>query len=416
MVRYVINRILLLILVVVCASFLIFTIVYFVPGDPAMVLLGAEATPADLAAKRAELGIDQPYLVQLGNFMYNTFIKLDLGTSWVRGTSVMGGIIERLPRTFLLGFLTALVTVIVGVPLGVTAATHQGKWQDRGLIIFSMIFISIPEFWLALMLILLFSSTLGWLPSFGLESWTCYILPVISGALGCICNVARQGRASVLDVVHADYITTARAKGLKERAVQYGHMLPNALIPIITIVGNYFTRCIGGTLVIEKIFSFPGVGLYLNDAITARDYPVIRGCVIVISAFTAVMMLLVDLAYGFADPRIKAQYSESGKRKGKPKKEKNVSRRKREDTYYVEEEKGVPVESYFGWEDEDEADLEDYTGLESDNEVSRHDGDHQGMHSGDGHNRGHGRDHSGQADCDEDKEDPNWKDGENDGQ
>ena len=249
--------------------------------------------------------------------MFNTFIKFDLGDSWFRSTTVIEGLAERLPRTLILGIITSLVIIIVGVPLGVTAATHQGKARDRGLIVGSMVFISIPEFWLALLLILLFSSKLGWLPSMGIESWKCYILPVISGSVVGICNVARQTRASVLDVFRADFIVTARAKGLKERAVVYKHMLPNALIPVITIAGKYFAQCIGGTIVLEKIFSFPGVGLYLNDAIGQRDYPVIRGCVIIMAAFTAIVMLLVDLAYGFVDPRIKAQYINSGAKKGK---------------------------------------------------------------------------------------------------
>jgi peptide/nickel transport system permease protein len=209
------------------------------------------------------------------------------------------------------------VMVVIGIPLGVNAAIHRGGVVDRCLMSFSMLFISIPEFWLALMLILLFSLKLSLLPPFGVESWTCYIMPVISGSLAGVCNVARQTRASVLEVVNADYITTARSKGMKERLVIYKHMLPNALIPVITLVGNYLTRCVGGTIVIEKIFSFPGIGLYLTDAISSRDLPIIRGCVILLAAFTAVLMFLVDLAYGFVDPRIKAQYADSGKKKGR---------------------------------------------------------------------------------------------------
>lgn len=294
--RYIIKRLLLTILVIVGAAFVIFTVMFFVPGDPAELLLGPEATLEAIELKRAEMGLDQPFIVQLGSFLYNTFLRFDMGTSWSRGTSVLAGVLDRLPRTLLLGFLTSLVTVIIGIPLGVTAATHHGGMMDRGLIVLSMVFISVPEFWLALMLILVFAVRLNVLPAMGIDSWTCYILPIVSGSLAGICNVARQSRASVLDVVRADFITTARAKGMKERAVIYKHMLPNAMIPIITICGNYFARCIGGTIVIEKIFSFPGLGLYLNDAISMRDYPVIRGCVIIMAAFTAIMMLIVDLA------------------------------------------------------------------------------------------------------------------------
>ena len=316
MIRFVIKRLLLTILVIVGAALIIFTLMFFVPGDPVELMMEANSTAAEKEAKRSELGLDRPYMTQLGDFMYKTFIKFDLGDSWFRSTTVLEGLGERLPRTLLLGVITACVIVLVGIPLGVSAARHNGKLGDKSLIVGTMVFTAIPEFWMALLLIIVFSTKLNWLPSMGIESWKCYILPVISGSIIGICNVARQTRASMLDVFRADFITTARAKGLRENATVYKHMLPNALIPIITIAGKYFSQCIGGTIVLEKIFSFPGVGLYLNDAIGQRDYPIIRGCVIVMAAFTAIVMLIVDLAYGFADPRIKAQYVNSGKRKG----------------------------------------------------------------------------------------------------
>lgn len=319
--RYILYRLIMTVFVVVGAGALIFIVMYFVPGDPAMIILGSDATVAELDAKRHQLGIDQPFLVQFGTFMYKTFIRLDMGESWFRGTSVFEGMIERIPRTFLLGFLGILLTSVIGVPMGVNAATHHRKWQDKGVIAFAMVFMSVPEFWVALILIIVFSLKLNLLPSFGVGSWKHYVLPVLSGALAGIGGIARHTRSCVLDVVHADYITTARSKGLAERRVVYQHMLPNALIPVITNIGGQFTRCIGGTIVMEKIFSFPGVGLYLSDAINSRDYPIVRGCVIVIAAFTAILMLLVDLAYGYVDPRIKAQYVSQSKKKGKIKHE-----------------------------------------------------------------------------------------------
>jgi peptide/nickel transport system permease protein len=304
------------VLVIMGAAIVIFAVMYFVPGDPVTLLMGAEATQEDILHKKAELGLDKPFFVQLWNFLVAVFTRFDLGTSWTRGTPVIAGLLGRLPRTFLLGFLMVLLTSLVGIPVGVSAAIHRGGWQDRMLMVASMFLISLPEFWLALMLIIVFSLNLGWLPAFGVESWLCYILPVVSGSLAAMAQLARQTRASVLNVVRADYITTARAKGMKEQMVIYRHMFPNALIPIITVVGGSFTRCVGGTIVIEKIFSFPGIGLYISDAISARDYPVIRGGVILIAAFTALIMLLVDLAYAFVDPQIRAQYAEFAKRKG----------------------------------------------------------------------------------------------------
>lgn len=309
-----------MILVVICTAVVIFTVMYFVPGDPVKIMLGPDALPEEIEHQKDIMGLNDPFMVQLGNFMYKAFIRFDLGDSWIRGTSVIGGMLDRLPRTFMLGILMVALMVVAGVPVGVSAASHRGGVLDRALMSVSMLFISVPEFWLALMLIIVFSQELGWLPSFGIETWTCYILPVVSGAMAGVCNVARQTRSSVLEVINADYITTARAKGIKERTVTYRHMLPNALLPVITLVGNYLTRCVGGTIVIEKIFSFPGIGLYLTDAISSRDLPIIRGCVIMLAAFTAVLMFLVDLAYGFVDPRIKAQYADSGQKKGHIKK------------------------------------------------------------------------------------------------
>lgn len=317
MAKYIIRRLILTIFVVILAALLIFVLMYVVPGDPAKILLGESATAAQIAEKRHAMGLDRPFLVQLGEFMYNAFIKFDLGTSWFRGTPVLSGMLERIPRTFFLGFMNVFLGTIIGVPLGINAAIHRNKWQDRGLTVGSMILTSIPHFWMALMLILVFSTYLKVLPSFGIGSWKHYVLPILSSAIGGFCLTARQTRASVLDVINADYITTARAKGVKERAVIYKHMLPNALIPILSLIGANLAHCIGGTIVKEKIFSFPGVGLYLSDAISSRDYPIVRGCIIIIAAFTAIMMLLTDIAYACVDPRIKAQYINSTRKKGK---------------------------------------------------------------------------------------------------
>lgn len=317
MFRYVLKRLILTVFVVVIAAIIVFSMMFLIPGNPAENLLGSNATPEAIAEKEHELGIDKPYFAQLGEFMFNSFIRFDFGNSWMKGTPVMEGLFQRLPRTFLLGILTVILTVLIAVPGGVNAAIHQNGWQDRMLTMFSMVFISVPGFWVALMLILIFSLKLDWLPSFGIESWTCYILPVVAGALTGFSNLARETRVSVLDVVNADYITTARSKGLREQAVIYRHMLPNAMIPILTVMGHSLAACVGGTVLLERIFSFPGVGLYINDAITSRDYPIIRGCIIFLAAFNTVLNLLIDLAYGYVDPRIKAQYINSSKKKGK---------------------------------------------------------------------------------------------------
>lgn len=315
--KYIVRRLLMTVLVVLVASVVVFTLVYFVPGDPVKIMMPPEATVAELEAKRHSLGLDQPYLIQLGTFLYNAYIKFDLGTSWIRGTPVVDGLMERLPYTFQLGICSILVSTLIGIPLGVNAAVHQNCWQDRICMLMGMICTSMPDFWFALLLILLFSQKLNWLPAFGVGGISYMIMPVAASALKSIGTLARQTRSSMLEVIRSDYITTARSKGLKERTVIYKHMLPNALIPIITVIGGSFSGIIAGTVVIEQVFSRPGVGTYLTQAITNRDFPIIRGCVIILAIFTSVMMLLVDLAYAVVDPRIKAQYAGQSKRRAK---------------------------------------------------------------------------------------------------
>ncbi len=309
MLRYILRRILMCIVVVVVAAIVIFTIMCFVPGDPAQIILGSDASQALIEAKREELGLNGPYLVRLGRFLYNTFIKFDFGTSYVYGVPVMDELLSRLPRTFILGFACVVVDVIISLPLGIFAALHQGKISDRICTIFAMFCVSVPSFWFALMCIVVFSLRLGWLPSVGIGGIKYYILPVMAGSLSGIGNISRQMRSGMLDVINSDFVVTARAKGVSERDVILKHMLPNSLIPVITVIGGNFSRCIAGTVIIEQIFSFPGVGQYMLNSINNRDYPVVQGVVIILAAATSIIMLAVDLIYAVVDPRIKSQYS-----------------------------------------------------------------------------------------------------------
>lgn len=313
MYKYILKRLFWTIIIVIAAAVVIFTVLYFTPGDPARQMLGTEATEEQILAMRVKLGIDKPYLMQLGTFLYNTFLRFDLGISWTFSVPVMEELLNRLPRTLIIGLASMVLNVVAGVSLGVYAGIHQGKWQDSLAMVIAMVFVSCPAFWVALMMILLFSVRLNWLPSYGISSAACYVMPVIACAIGPIATNARQTRSAILEVKRADYITTARAKGQNESAVIKKHMLPNALMPIITSVGGGFSRIVAGSTVIESVFSVPGIGLYLLTGINSRDYPVIRGCVLFFAIFTSLAMLLVDLVYAYVDPRIKAQYV-SGKR------------------------------------------------------------------------------------------------------
>lgn len=296
-------------LVIVSAAIVIFTIMYFVPGDPVKIMLGDSATVEMVQEMREKLGLNDPYLVQLGRFLYNAFIKFDLGISYTYNQPITNELLNRLPRTLMIGIACILMDVIISIPMGIYAALKQGKWQDRVSMIIAMITVSVPDFWFALLLVMLFSSKLNWLPSFGIGTPAHYVMPILAGGLAGIGGMARQTRSGMLDVMRSDFVTTARAKGVSERKVITKHMLPNALIPVVTVIGGHFGRAVAGTVVIEQIFTIPGIGTYMLNAVNSRDYPVVRGSVIILAIITSLVMLAVDLVYALIDPRIKAQYS-----------------------------------------------------------------------------------------------------------
>ena len=314
MIIYVIKRLLLIIPVVLGVAVLIFTILYFVPGDPATLMLPSTATQADIAAKRAQLGLDQPYLVQLGSFLWN-LLRGELGTSYMYGTSVWQEICLRFPRTLMYASGCMVLKFLIGLVLGSVAAVHRNKWVDRLCMVVAMFGISLPDFFVALVLVLVFALKLQWLPPLGVGGPEYYILPVIAGSFTGIGVEARQARSSVLEVINADYVTTARAKGLPEWKILIKHILSNALIPVVQLVGNGFGVTLAGAIILENVFSLPGMGTYLTAGVQNRDYPIVRGSVVVLAVAFSLVMLLVDLSFAFLDPRIKAQYEAQGKKR-----------------------------------------------------------------------------------------------------
>jgi peptide/nickel transport system permease protein len=307
--RYILKRCIWLLFVLVGTAITIFTIMYFVPGDTAEKLLGADATPEQIWLLREKLGLNDSYIVQILRYLYNVFIRFDFGQSSVYNAPVVTELASRIPRTLLLGCSCILLNSIIGIPIGIMAALHQNKWQDSLAMFFALAFVSMPSFWLALNLILVFSVKLRWLPAFGIGGLKYYIMPVIAASMTGVAANSRQMRSSMLEIIRSDFIVTARAKGVKERNVLLKHMLPNALIPVITGLGTGLGKSIAGAIVIETLFTFPGVGMYLMNGINMRDYPVVEGSVVIISFFAASVMLLVDIVYATVDPRIKAQYS-----------------------------------------------------------------------------------------------------------
>lgn len=317
--RYVLERIAWMILTTLVVAVLIFSIMFFVPGDPGRLILGTTATEEDVYNYDEQLGLHDPFMVQLGRYMSDTFLHGDLGTSYMFKVPVIQEFADRLPRTLILGSTSMVLSALIGIPIGVLCALKRNSLTDHGLMILAMAGVSVPQFWLALLMVILFSLKLGWLPPYGFGGIQYWIMPLIAGTVGGVAMIARQTRSAVLETVRADFVTTARAKGLPERKVIYKHMLPNAMIPIINLLGGTFAMAIGGTVVIESVFQFPGIGNYMLAGITARDYPVVRSCILILAIFSTIAMLIVDLVYAYIDPRIKAQYVNASSKKLKKK-------------------------------------------------------------------------------------------------
>ncbi len=314
--RYIIKRILWMIPVLLGVSFLVFSLMYFTPGDPAAIILGAEATPAQMEACREEMGLNKPFFERYVTYLYQAFVKFDLGTSYINGRPVMTELLQRFPYTFRVAGISVLVAVAIGIPLGVMAAVNQYTWKDNLSMLAALFSMSMPNFWFALMLVLFFSLKLGWLPATGIGHWTCYLLPCFSIGVHSAAGLARQTRSGMLEVIRQDYIVTARAKGQRESKVIFGHALKNAMIPIITQVGTMLGRQMGGAIIAESVFSIPGIGSYMSTAIKSRDYPVVQGGVLFVAVIFALSMLLVDILYTYADPRMKSRYESSAKKQG----------------------------------------------------------------------------------------------------
>jgi len=315
MAKYTIKRLLLIIPVVLAVTALIFLLLSLVPGDPAKMILGNEATVEMLAEKRAQLGLDDPVTVRMLRYMRDVFLRLDFGTSYYNTTPIIKEIMRRLPRTITIAGFGVLLTTILGIPLGVVAAVKQNGFMDRFCMVLSMVGVALPEFCVALLLVQLFSTKLGWLPSHGVASWACYIMPVIAIGLSSMAGLARNCRNCTLEAIRSDYVTTARSKGVQEWKVIIKHVLPNSMIPVVTSIGTNFANMLGGTIVIENVFTIPGMGQYIVTAINSRDYNVIQGSVVVLAILFSLVILIIDLVYAYIDPRIKAQYLGSGRRK-----------------------------------------------------------------------------------------------------
>ncbi|MEG1620447.1 MAG: ABC transporter permease [Oscillospiraceae bacterium] len=305
--KYIFKRLLMLIPVVIGISFLVFSIMSLTPGDPAILILGNDATSESLTALRAELGLDKPLIVQYLRYMLN-LLHGDFGTGYTTGRDVLTEIIGRVPVTVVLTIMSTLVAVVISIPVGVVSATKQYSLMDSTSMVACLLGVSIPNFWLGLMLIIVFSVNLRWLPSGGAESLKSFILPALTLGFGSAASIARMMRSSMLEVIRQDYIRTAKAKGVRGKDVIRKHALKNALIPVVTVVGLQFGVSLGGAVLTETVFSLPGLGRLMVDAIRGMDTPTVMGCIIIFSVAFSVVNLFVDILYGYLDPRIKSKY------------------------------------------------------------------------------------------------------------
>jgi peptide/nickel transport system permease protein len=309
---YLIRRILAVIPVMAVVALIVFLLLRLTPGDPAAVIAGDYATPADIARIRHQLGLDEPIHVQLAIWIGSLF-RGDLGVSIFSQLPVSRLIAQRLEPTLALGTATMLIAVLLAVPLGVLAAWKARTWIDRLVMVFAVLGFSLPVFWLGFLLIYGFAITLEWLPVQGYVSYRegfapfirHLVLPSLTLGLVYMALIARITRAAVLEVLQEDYIRTAHAKGMAPGKVLFGHALKNAAVPIVTIIGVGVALLIGGVVVTESVFAIPGLGRLTVDAILHRDYPVIQGVILIFSGAYVLVNLLVDLSYSLLDPRIR---------------------------------------------------------------------------------------------------------------
>ena len=308
MLRYIVKRLIMFIPIIIGVTLIAQVLIALAPGDPARALVGNDPRPGDYERVRAELRLDEPLLVRYWAFMSNA-VRGDFGISIFNKRPVMDEILLRWPYTATLSVLSVLLSTLIGIPLGIFAATHQYKISDNLAVFVSLIAVSMPSFWFALLLVQFLAVNLRWLPVSGITELRGWVLPMFSLSLGYAASITRQMRSNMLEVIRQDFIITARAKGQTERKVLYKHAMKNALIPVIQTIGGIFGMAIGGALITEMIFSIPGLGMYTLTGLQNRDYPVIQGNVLFLSMMFCVVILLIDLAFAYVDPRIRSQFT-----------------------------------------------------------------------------------------------------------
>ena len=306
--KFILKRVLLLIPVVIGVTLIVFLIMTLAPGDPARMILGEQATPEQISTLRHEMGLDKPVLVQYANYMFH-LVQGDMGVSYKTKRPITQEVWARFPNTIKLTLAAMAFAIIFSLPLGIFAAIKQNTIVDGFSMFLALLGVSMPVFWFGLLLILLFSLKLGWFPSSGSDTLKSIVLPAISLGFLQMASIARITRSSMLEVIRQDFIRTARSKGLPFSTVIRKHALRNAMIPTITVIGLQIGVLLGGAVITETVFAWPGIGMLMVTSIMGRDTPMVMGCIIIFAVGFSVVNLFVDLLYGFIDPRIKSMYA-----------------------------------------------------------------------------------------------------------
>ncbi len=314
MTKYILKRLLTMLPVLLGVTFVIFTMLYISPGEPADFILGDLATREAKDQFNEQYGINKPFFVRFANYVLGA-LQGDLGTSYITKKPVVTEISERFPNTLKLAFLAMCVATVIGVTLGILSATKQYSLWDNIIRVFSIIGVSMPNFWAGLMLILLFSVEWELLPASGFSSWKHWILPAVTVGFSSSASIMRMTRSSMLDAIRQDYIRTARAKGQSEHIITWHHALRNSMIPVMTTIGLSFGRLFGGMAITESVFAVPGIGKMIVDAIPVKNAPVVQGGILFIACAMSLINLVVDVLYAYIDPRIKSQYIQKKSKK-----------------------------------------------------------------------------------------------------
>ncbi len=317
MFKFILKRLLLMIPVIIGISFVIFAIVSLTPGDPAQLILGADADPVLLQAKREEFGLNDNFFMRYIKYITGVF-RGDFGKSYRTGLPVLGELLLRLPHTTIIALGGIGLSVVVGVPLGMISAIKQYSFIDYFARTLALLLTAIPVFWLGLLMLLFFVLKLRWFPATGTGSWRNYVLPVVALAASATATQTRTTRSAMLEAIRQDYVRTARAKGISEPKIMFKHVLKNSILPVITIAGMNVGVQMGGTVVIENVFNIPGMGNMLINSVRVKDIPMIVSTIIMVAFFIGVMNLIVDIIYTFVDPRLKTQYVTVKKKKDQP--------------------------------------------------------------------------------------------------